>query len=206
MTQNPFNRILDAGGSAGGEGALLALRGSCLGISSDLCEETKSHFDFSLRGTNMVKGGNVRSPAASNGFYGFKPTGLRIPKLGLSTPETGCGYLSGSVGPLSTSFEGIKLFMRAVLGTKPWLEDASLRSLPWRDAKSDLLMPGCKRLRVGVMWNDGIVKPQPPVGRALKEVVDRLKDIEEVDVFDWKPYKHDVAWDITVSMASALEE
>lgn len=36
ITVNPFNRDLTPGGSSGGEGALQALRGSCLGIGSDI--------------------------------------------------------------------------------------------------------------------------------------------------------------------------
>ena len=36
QTVNPFNRILTSGGSSGGEGALLGLRGSCLGIGTDI--------------------------------------------------------------------------------------------------------------------------------------------------------------------------
>ena len=35
-TVNPFNRNLTAGGSSGGEGALIGLKGSCLGIGSDI--------------------------------------------------------------------------------------------------------------------------------------------------------------------------
>lgn len=35
-TVNPFNRTLTAGGSSGGEGALIGLRGSALGIGSDI--------------------------------------------------------------------------------------------------------------------------------------------------------------------------
>ena len=35
-TVNPFNRSLTCGGSSGGEGALIGLRGSCLGIGSDI--------------------------------------------------------------------------------------------------------------------------------------------------------------------------
>ena len=35
-TVNPFNRNLTAGGSSGGEGALIGLRGTCLGIGSDI--------------------------------------------------------------------------------------------------------------------------------------------------------------------------
>jgi Asp-tRNA(Asn)/Glu-tRNA(Gln) amidotransferase A subunit family amidase len=35
VTVNPYNRKLSAGGSSGGEGALIGLKGSCLGVGSD---------------------------------------------------------------------------------------------------------------------------------------------------------------------------
>lgn len=35
-TVNPFHGALTCGGSSGGEGALLGLRGSCLGVGSDI--------------------------------------------------------------------------------------------------------------------------------------------------------------------------
>ena len=35
-TVNPFHWALTCGGSSGGEGALLGLRGSCLGVGSDM--------------------------------------------------------------------------------------------------------------------------------------------------------------------------
>jgi hypothetical protein len=36
VTVNPYNRNVSSGGSSGGEGALIAMRGSCLGIGSDI--------------------------------------------------------------------------------------------------------------------------------------------------------------------------
>ncbi len=60
VTVNPFNRNLTCGGSSGGEGALLGMRGSCLGIGSDV-------------------GGSIRSPAVNCGVYGFRPSSHRIP-------------------------------------------------------------------------------------------------------------------------------
>ena len=36
LTTNPYNGDLSAGGSSGGEGALIGLRGSCLGIGTDV--------------------------------------------------------------------------------------------------------------------------------------------------------------------------
>lgn len=54
-TLNPGNTKLTAGGSSGGEGALVAFRGSILGVGTDIA-------------------GSVRIPALCNGVYGFKPT------------------------------------------------------------------------------------------------------------------------------------
>ncbi len=64
-TINPFNSQLTCGGSSGGEGALIGMRGSCLGVGSDI-------------------GGSVRSPAANCGLYGLRPSSYRIPMGGLS--------------------------------------------------------------------------------------------------------------------------
>ena len=35
-TVNPYNRNLTPGGSSGGEGVLIGLRGSCLGVGGDI--------------------------------------------------------------------------------------------------------------------------------------------------------------------------
>ncbi len=43
-TTNPHNTALTSGGSSGGEGALVAFKGSCLGIGTDI-------------------GGSIRNPA-----------------------------------------------------------------------------------------------------------------------------------------------
>ena len=95
------------------------------------------------------------------------------------------------LGPLSTSLEGIKLFMKTVIAAKPWLTEPSLLPLPWAEHKYF-----STTIKVAVMWNDGVVQPHPPVTRALTEVVDRLKSVQGIQVVDWKPYKHDEAWDI----------
>ena len=36
VTVNPYDRDISAGGSSGGEGALIGIRGSCLGIGTDI--------------------------------------------------------------------------------------------------------------------------------------------------------------------------
>jgi len=181
----PFNRRLTAGGSSGGEGALLGLRGSCLGVGADI-------------------GGSIRSPAANNGVYGLRPTSGRLPLGGLAATMLGQEQIVPVVGPLSTSLGGIKMFMKALLDQKPWLADPSLVPLPWRDDRDWLAKGGhghghghgARRLKIGVLWDDGVVKPHPPVTRALREVCDQLRGRPGFELVDWLPYRHDHAWDI----------
>ncbi|MCJ1368345.1 hypothetical protein MMC16_007487 [Acarospora aff. strigata] len=181
VTVNPFNRSLTSGGSSGGEGALIGLRGSCLGVGSDI-------------------GGSIRSPAAHNGLFGLRPTSLRVPSVGISAERIGSGYIDGTLGPLSTSLSGIKMFMKIVLAAKPWLIDPNLVPLPWRDQKSYLGDIGPKRLRVAILWSDGVVQPHPPVTRALKEVVQKLRKVEGVEITEWQPHKHELAWEVIASL------
>ena len=59
MTRNPHDESRSAGGSSGGEAALIAAGGSVLGWGGDI-------------------GGSIRIPAAMCGIYGIKPTSTRI--------------------------------------------------------------------------------------------------------------------------------
>ena len=180
-TVNPFNSQLTSGGSSGGEGALIALRGSCLGIGTDI-------------------GGSVRSPAANCGLYGLRPSSYRTPMAGQAATMAGEEQIVAVLGPLSTSLEGVKLFMKTIIDAKPWLNEPSLVPIPWRAKESHLAKSSGKKLKVGVIWHDGVVKPHPPVVRALQEVVDKLKDVQSVEIVEWKPYKHDEAWTIISSL------
>ena len=99
---------------------------------------------------------------------------------------------------MSTSLDGIKLFMETVLATKLWLHDSSLLPLPWQIRQE---RPRDK-LKVAVMWNDGVVQPHPPITRALSEVTRKLEAAEGVEVVEWKPYKHDLGWELYVSYST----
>jgi len=99
---------------------------------------------------------------------------------------------------MSTSLYGLKVFVQTLIAAKPWLVEPSLLPFEWKD-QSQLWKKGGKKLKVAVIWDDGVVKPHPPILRGLKEVVDKLKASESVEVVDWTPYKHDEAWSIIVS-------
>lgn len=182
VTTNPFNAGLTSGGSSGGEGALLGMRGSCLGLGTDI-------------------GGSVRSPAANCGLYGLRPSSYRTPVEGWAATMAGEEQVVPVLGPLSTSLDGIKMFMKTVIGAKPWLNEPSLVPIPWRDQESYLTTPsGKKTLKIGILWHDEVVRPHPPVLRAIREVVDKLESIDGIEIVDWKPYKHDAAWEIISSL------
>lgn len=145
-------------------------------------------------------GGSIRVPAANNGLYGLRPTSLRLPMLGGWAPNIGVDYIAASIGPLSTSLGGLELFMKTALAAKPWLTDSSLIAMPWNNNAWNIrAKEGLPSLKIGVMWNDQVVRVHPPVTRALREVVRKLKSIEEVEVVDFEPYKHDMAWEIAVN-------
>ncbi|KAI1497874.1 acetamidase [Biscogniauxia marginata] len=177
-TVNPYNTTLTAGGSSGGEGALIGLRGSLLGIGTDI-------------------GGSIRSPAANNGVFGYKPTSLRLPVSGWTATMAGAEHILAAIGPLSTSLAGLKLFTKSVIDREPWLREPSLVPMLWRDATG--AYEG-RRIRVGVIWDDGVVKPHPPVTRAMRELVGKLAKSENVEIVDWKPLGHDLAWSIIAKL------
>ncbi|KAK7708812.1 hypothetical protein SLS57_008873 [Botryosphaeria dothidea] len=183
VTVNPFNTALTSGGSSGGEGALVGFRGSCLGVGTDI-------------------GGSIRNPAANCGVWGLRPTAWRLPNAGGVATMKGQEQIVPVIGPLSTSLEGIKIFTKILIDAKPWLKQVDLIPMKWRYDEEWLPKDkeGKKKLKVGVMWDDGVVKPHPPVLRAMKELVDKLKVAEGVEVVEWKPYKHDLAWEIIASL------
>ncbi|GAA5867560.1 hypothetical protein JCM1840_002551 [Sporobolomyces johnsonii] len=171
---NPCNTSLTAGGSSGGEAALLALRGSPLGIGTDL-------------------GGSVRKPAAFCGLYSLRPTSRRLPYHGASNTFEGAEALEGVVGPMANSLESLRVLMEAVVGGKPWEWDAKCVEREWDEERARGAGGGKKCF--AVMWSDGLVRPQPPIERGMRETVEKLRAAGH-EVVEWKPLDHAGAQDI----------
>lgn len=131
------------------------------------------------------------------GVYGFKPTTGRLPVNGWLATMGGSEQIVPTIGPLSTSLEGCKLFTKTLIDAKPWYDEPSLLPFPW---KEEDVFKG-KKVKVAVLWDDGVVKPHPPVTRALKQLVDKLKANENVELVEWKPYNHELAWEIAVILS-----
>jgi Asp-tRNA(Asn)/Glu-tRNA(Gln) amidotransferase A subunit family amidase len=85
--------------------------------------------------------------------------------------------------------------MSTYCNSAPWQNDPSLVPLPWRDIK----LP--TKLKIGVMWNDGVVTPHPPVRRALEEVVSTLRaQGDQFEVVQWIPLNHAKAYELSMGL------
>ncbi|KAI4729930.1 amidase [Aureobasidium sp. EXF-10728] len=166
-TTNPYNTNLTSGGSSGGESALVAMRGSPLGIGTDI-------------------GGSVRGPSGFCGGWGLKCSVARIPHSGLSGLHTGMENIIGCVGPMANSLADLRLFCRVALDAQPWDFEPSLIDLPWRNVTPQALP---KKLRIGVLWHDNEVTPHPPIQRALKETASKLR-ARGHEIVNWDPSLH----------------
>ncbi|OAQ71710.1 amidase [Purpureocillium lilacinum] len=170
-TLNPWNTKLGAGGSSGGEGALLAQHGSPLGVGTDI-------------------GGSIRIPAAFNGLYGFKPSAKRVSTGGWEVTLTGQESIHAVTGPLGHNVEDLDLFQQVVTDAKPWLREPLLK-MPWQSQIE--AMKGHK-LTVGVMLWDEVVMPHPYITRVIKDVAKKL-DAAGHEVVPFKPFDHKRAWE-----------
>jgi amidase len=152
-TLNPHNTTLTAGGSSGGEGALVAFRGSILGVGTDIA-------------------GSIRIPALCCGVYGFKPTTNRIPFGGqVSRAMEGIPGLIPAAGPLAHSISDLKLLMSSVVGDgQAWGYDSGAASVPWNTANE-----ANRSLTIGVLAEDKYFPLHPPVKRALDRAVAALE-------------------------------
>ena len=161
LVTNPSNRKLSASGSSGGEGALVAMYGSPLGLCTD-------------------GGGSIRLPAAWNGVYGFKPSATRLSGVG----NRGFGYSDsnqGCPGPIANDVETLELFMKSILDTCPWEYDPNCIPMPW---KSKIGIRST--LRIGMLFDDGITHLSPPVARVLRETQAKLtQEGHEVIPLEW---------------------
>ena len=167
-TLNPCNTLVTAGGSSGGEGALLAMRGSVLGVGTDV-------------------GGSIRIPAMCSGLYGIKPSWQRVPYAGQeggNPPGASKVGIPSSAGPLAHSMRDIELFFTAISSQKPWEKDPDVLPSPW-DSLPSISAPN-RKLRIGIVRRDGVMEPHPPILRILDEVSAKLKssniEVIEMDI------------------------
>lgn len=168
-TLNPLNQRLTPGGSSGGEGVLVAMRGSMIGFGTDV-------------------GGSIRVPAMCNYIYGLKPSVGRVSyegQTGFGLDGTRAVALKAVAGPIARSVADIDYVMREIV---PRGEQIANDCIPgtWPAASTQFLGKRGK-LRVGILLNDGLVTPLPPISKLLQEVSrilagSKIADIEVINI------------------------
>ncbi|KAF2471273.1 amidase signature enzyme [Lindgomyces ingoldianus] len=153
-TLNPNKLCLTAGGSTGGEGALIKMRGSVLGLTTDVA-------------------GSNRIPALCNGISSFKPTAGRIP-FGRKVPPGRVGS-PGSIlpviGPEGHSVRDYELFMKTTIDSEPWDFDENTLNVPWRRVE-----PFKRPLRFGLIKGHPKRPLHPTIARTLHSAATLLKN------------------------------
>jgi amidase len=99
------------------------------------------------------------------------------------------------------------LFMRTIMEAQSWMNDTSLLPLPWRscDGSKGLGYKGWSgeggTMRVGVMRDDGRVRPISSMRRALDGVVEKLRG--SLEIVEVEPKFFEESWELVVSPAMA---
>src|SRR6201996_1541451 len=163
-TVNPLNRNLTSGGSSGGESALIAMHGSPLGVGTDI-------------------GGSLRIPAACTGIFTIRPSYGRFPHFDARTGLSGQESIGSVHGPMARRVADLRLFTEKVVNAGPWLKDPKCLPIPWRTGELKA------KPKIAVLWDNRMVTPTPPVKRALKIVVGKLK-AKGYEIVDWPSQDH----------------
>lgn len=152
-TLNPHNLSLTAGGSTGGEAALIAMKGSVLGVATDVA-------------------GSSRIPALCCGISSIKPTASRIPFAGGVPPGRlgSPGAILPVIGTCGRSIRDYELFMKTVCEAKPWRLDDNVLNIPWRS-----IQPETRKLRFGLVRGSAQRPLHPPIARALHSAATKLE-------------------------------
>ncbi|KAI3336347.1 amidase [Xylariaceae sp. AK1471] len=160
-TVSPLNRKLTSGGSSGGESALIMFKGSPLGVGTDI-------------------GGSLRIPAACTGIFTLRPSFGRFPTLGCRSGLPGQEAVQSVNGPMTRSLADLEYYSKTIVDAEPWHTDPRCLPIPWRSVS----LPS--KLKIAVMWHDGMVLPTPPVTRALRHAVEKLRGAGH-ELVDWSP-------------------
>jgi amidase len=112
---------------------------------------------------------------------------------------------------MANSLSGVKDFMTAVLAAKPWNRDPTTIRKPWDEDEWNLCEHGGvdAQLCFAIMWDNEVVKPHPPLVRAMRMtkaalekmghkgkflplmvILARYVDSSRSIVIDWKPHRH----------------
>ncbi|KAF4581708.1 hypothetical protein EYR40_002724 [Pleurotus pulmonarius] len=154
VTSNPYNPAFTCGASSGGGAALLASGGAKIDVGSDI-------------------GGSVRIPAHFCGLWSLKGSAGRFPSSGQASPLPGIEAIQLVCAPMATTLEDLTQFWKRTVDMKPWFYDSLCVPLEWRPV--DILGQN-RKLKWGIVWDDGTIPASPACRRALATAAAALKE------------------------------
>lgn len=114
---------------------------------------------------------SVRIPSAFCGLYTLRPSYERLPYANAVNAQEGQESISSVLGPMANSLSAVKRFTKAVLDAKPWDRDPLAVRKPWSHSEYALEEHGNGvGMCFAIMWDNGVVKPHPPLVRAMEIV------------------------------------
>lgn len=159
-SKNPHNHSRTAGGSSGGEAALIASGCSPIGIGSDT-------------------GGSIRVPSLFCGLFGFKPTQMRLPVNGHPSlspifENSQQSFIAEAIGPLCKSSRDVEIIMRIYTeGSLKSRRNLMNPTLAWR---KDHLILNKKKIKIGYFFDlDGVLNSSSETAQSITKVVEFLK-------------------------------
>lgn len=164
--QNPWNTSRTAGGSSGGEAALLSSLSSPLGLGNDI-------------------GGSVRCPCSFNGLWGLRPTSARFTtQSNKMTTKSGKWFgnkiIYGVNGPMAKSVDDVVALSKVVLDQDCFETDSLVNWLPWNEE----LYTSKRKLRLGFIETCKEFPACQASRRAVREVAEIVRRLghEAVDM------------------------
>jgi fatty acid amide hydrolase len=155
-TNNPWNLERSPGGSSGGESAIIAARGSPLGLAADL-------------------GGSIRVPAHFCGLHGLKPTSGRLTNddfpPGLLPIANGLAAMVQQAGPIARTVADLQLVMALLAKTSLETTRDLVAPVPWPDPTAVQV----KGMRLGMYTDNGFFPASPVLRRAVEEAANALR-------------------------------
>ena len=152
-TNNPWNLERTCGGSTGGEAAIVAARGSPLGLGNDL-------------------GGSIRIPSHFCGIHGFKPTSFRLPRGGVVVTISGFEAFVTQPGPLARHVDDLRLAMRVLADDSDGHVAGDVAPCPMSDPAAVQI----DKLKVATLDDDGVFPPSAAIQRAVREAGAALRE------------------------------
>ena len=150
-TSNPWNLEYSAGGSSGGEAAVIASGCSAGGVGSD-------------------GGGSIRVPAHFCGICGLKPTPGRIPATGHFPSCAGAFGWIGVVGPMARTIADVRALFEVMAG--PDTGDAHSAPVPLRAYDEGEI----RGTRIGILESSALGEATPETRAAVERAVKLLSE------------------------------